>query len=407
MLEVAVAGAGIGGLTAALALAQIGVRVIVYEQSASLEPVGAGVQISPNAAMVLRRLGVLDRLRTSAVSPTEVLMRRGRDGAVLASVPLDDAEGRYGAPFLVVLRADLQAALLARIADTAAVTLQLGRGITGYQERRDRIALRFTEDHGASSEADVLVGADGIRSTIRRQMIGSGLDDARASGRSAFRSLVPREAAEPEALLPRSNLWLGRRAHLVHYPVAGGTMVNVVAVIDEGASVRGDGFWSQPADAATVESAFKGWSEAARRLVAAAPTWRKWPLFDRPPLPRWSEAAVTLLGDAAHPMLPFLAQGAAQSIEDAATLADSIGRMSSTDLRAALRSYQSQRLSRTARVQAQSRRQGHIYHLGPPASALRDLVIAGLGRDRLAASMDWLYDAPVAVRRFAEAGGAP
>ncbi len=407
MVDIAVAGAGIGGLAAALALAEIGARVSVYEQAATLEPVGAGVQISPNATLVLRRLGVLNLLRTSAVAPSEVLIRRARDGATLARLPLGpDAEARYGAPFLVVLRADLQAALLARVAATAAITLHIGCGVLSYDAQHDGVRLRFTDKGRAPHAVDALVGADGIRSTIRRQLAGPGHDDARASGRSAYRSLVPCEAAPPDARLPRSNLWLGRRAHLVHYPVSGGTMVNVVAIVDEDAAEPDDGFWSQPAEAASVEAAFAGWSKEARQLIATAPAWRKWPLFDRPPLHRWSEGAVTLLGDAAHPMLPFLAQGAAQAIEDAAVLADSI-RRTFNDLPAALASYQVERLSRTARVQAQSRRQGYIYHFGPPASALRDLVMAGLGRDRLAAGMDWLYAAPVAVRRFAETQGAP
>ena len=396
MPRIAVAGAGIGGLAAALALAELGCAVDVYERAGSLEAVGAGVQLSPNASLVLRRLGVLDALGPKAVGSAEVMMRRARDGAVLARIPLGPAaEARYGAPFLSALRADLQAALLARVARRSEIALHLGRGVEGYAVGGERVALRFNEGTAA---ADGLIGADGIRSAVRRQLAGD--ESTPASTRSAFRASVPREAADAEALLPRSNLWLGRRAHLVHYPVDGGRRVNVVAIVDEGASARNAELWSQPAEAAAVERRFVNWAAPARRLIAAAPEWRRWPLFDRPPLARWSEGAVTLLGDAAHPMLPFLAQGAAQSIEDAAVLADAVSRCGG-DLPAAFSAYEGLRRPRTSRVQAQSARQGTIYHLGPPACFARDIVLSTLGPARLAGRVDWLYDAPAEVRRFA------
>ncbi|WP_237477716.1 FAD-dependent monooxygenase [Lichenibacterium dinghuense] len=396
MPRIAVAGAGIGGLAAALALAEVGCAVDVYERAEALEAVGAGVQLSPNAAIVLRRLGVLDALGAAAVPSSEVRMRRARDGAVLARVPLGPAaEARYGAPFLSALRADLQAALLACAARRPAIALHLGRGIEGYDLRASGVALRFA---GGTANADALVGADGIRSAVRRQ--GTGGDAPRASGRSAYRASVPREAADADAREPRSNLWLGPSAHLVHYPVDGGARINVVAIVDEGIAADGADPWSQPAEAAAVERRFAGWAAPARRLIAAAPGWRRWPLFDRPPLPRWSAGPVTLLGDAAHPMLPFLAQGAAQSIEDAAVLADSVSR-SGGDFPAAFSTYEALRRPRTSRVQAQSARQGSIYHLGPPLSLARDFVLSTLGPARLAARVDWLYDAPAEVRRFA------
>lgn len=397
---IAVAGAGIGGLASALALADGGARVAVYERAGALEPVGAGVQLSPNAAIVLARLGVLDAVRASATEPEEVLIRRARDGAALARIPLGASRSRYGAPFLVAMRADLQAALLDRAERHPAISLAFGCGIAGYLRGERGVTLRFEDAARPSCEAAGLVAADGLRSAVRRQMAGSARDDARPSGRSAWRALVPREAAEAEALAPRSNLWLGPHAHLVHYPVADGAFVNLVAVIDDGVAGPDAGFWSMPGEAATVERWFSGWAAPARRLVAAAPGWRRWPLVDRPPLRRWSDGAVTLLGDAAHPMLPFLAQGAAQAIEDAAVLGSAVAQ-SPNDLAAAFRAYETARHRRTARVQADSRRQGRVYHLGPPASVLRDVVLSSLGPDRLAARYDWLYDAPVEVRRFA------
>ncbi len=402
MIRVAVAGAGIGGLSAALALAEAGCGVDVYERAPALAEAGAGVQLSPNASLVLARLGVLDRLRAGWIEPAEVLIRRAHDGAALARIPLGaGAALRHGAPFLLVLRSHLQAALAARAAQNPAVALHLGRDVAGYRRAAGGVTVRFADAGAAPAPADALVAADGIRSAVRRQVAGSGPDDARASGRSAWRSLVPRADAEPEALLPRSNLWLGRRAHLVHYPVDAGALVNVVAIIDEGAPADEGGFYAVPGEAAAVERRFAGWAGPARRLIAAAPGWRRWPLFDRPPLPRWSDGPVTLLGDAAHPMLPFLAQGAAQSIEDAAVLADAVA-SARGDLAAAFSIYEGLRRPRTSRVQAESRRQGTVYHLGPPASLLRDLVLSTLGPERLAARYDWLYDAPDAVRRFAQ-----
>jgi salicylate hydroxylase len=398
--DIAVAGAGIGGLAAALALAETGARVTVYERAEALEPVGAGVQLSPNAALVLRRLGVLDALRARATEPAEVLIRRGRDGAALARVPLADAETRYGAPFLVTLRADLQAALLARAVAHPAVTLVFGRGVSGYDRTAGGVLLRFGPEGPPPAAHGAAVAADGIRSAIRRQMSGPARDDAAAFGRTAWRALVPGTAAEADALVARSNLWLGPRAHLVHYPVGAGAVVNLVAIVDDGAAPDDPAAWSVPGDAPELERRFAGWALPARRLLAAAPAWRKWPLFDRPPLARWCDGPVALLGDAAHPMLPFLAQGAAQAIEDAAALADAVSR-SPGDLGAAMAAYAAARGPRTARVQAESRRQARVYHLAPPASLMRDFVLSRVGPDRLVARFDWLYDAPDDVRRFA------
>ena len=370
----------------------------IFERAPTLEPVGAGVQLSPNATLVLDRLGVLDALRPSAIEPSEVLMRRARDGAVLARVPLGPA-ARYGAPFLAVLRGDLQAVLLSRVAAHPGTALHLGRGVVGlcgatgapWRSTSPTEARLSPPTRGSSAR----MGSARPSAASRRAATTPASGPARP-----WRAVVPRDAVDADTLLPRSNLWLGRRTHLVHYPVAGGRSVNVVGIVDQAAAQPDGDLWSQPAEAAAVARHFADWAEPARRLIAAAPGWRRWPLFDRPPLPRWSEGAVTLLGDAAHPMLPFLAQGAAQSIEDAAVLADSVARCGG-DLPAAFLDYETMRRPRTSRVQAQSASQGGVYHLGPPASLARDVVLSILGPARLAARFDWLYDAPAEVRRFA------
>lgn len=189
-----------------------------------------------------------------------------------------------------------------------------------------------------------------------------------------------------------SSLWLGRRAHLVHYPLRGGSVVNVVAIVDEDfRAAQGVDFWSSPGDAAALEPRFAAWHASARALLAAASEWRKWPLFDRDPLPSWSAGRVALLGDAAHPMLPFLAQGAAQAIEDAAALGEALAQ--DRDIPRGLRAYQAARQARAARVQRESRRQGAIYHLGGPAAWARDSALRALGGANLLARYDWLYDA--------------
>lgn len=210
-------------------------------------------------------------------------------------------------------------------------------------------------------------------------------------GRTAWRALVEANRASPEMLREETSLWLGRKAHLVHYPLRGGRVVNVVAIVEE--DFRGSGAadaWSSQGDAAFLEARFSGWDDAARNLLGAASDWRKWPLFDCNPLPNWTAGRVALLGDAAHPMLPFLAQGAAQAIEDAGALGDALSH--ERDVQRALLAYQAARRTRAARVQQELRKQGEIYHLSGPAALARDLAMRALGGRRMLDRYDWLYD---------------
>ena len=361
----------------------------VFERTDSLLEAGAGVQLSPNACAVLERLGCLAAIEAVAVEPSEVLIRRGRDGATLARVPLGPAaRARYGHPSLVVLRADLQRLLAESVAHDPGVALVLGRGVVGFEAEGESVALLIERPTGEPAKFDGLVAADGIRSALRDPIAGHAT--LRPAGRTAWRSLVPRDEVDADARVPRSNLWLGPRTHLVHYPVDGGRQVNVVAILDRDDGTAKDDPWSAPGDPAILQQRFADWVAPARRLVAAAPSWRCWALHDLAPLVRWSSGAATLLGDAAHPMLPFLAQGAAQTLEDAVALGDAVA-ASPRDLSAAFRLYEAARRPRTARVQADSARQARIYHLGPPLSLARDLVLGSLGPERLAARYDWLY----------------
>lgn len=384
-----IAGAGIGGLSAALCLARDGFEVTLFERADTFEEVGAGLQISPNASAILRRLGVLERLRAAALAPHATRVRRASDGATLAVLPLDDAERRWGAPYLLAHRADLQRALLAAVAEVPGIALRTGATVTDFSTRCDAVTISVADS--ATASGDLLICADGVRSRLRDKLLGPG---KRAAGprRTAWRALVPPGAVAPEMLRAESSLWLGPGAHVVHYPLRGGTVVNVVAVLDAGPDVPLlEGTWSIPGDPAFLQHRFSAWAEPLRDLIAAAPDWRIWPLVERVPLARWTSGRVALLGDAAHPMLPFLAQGAAQAIEDAAALGQALA--SVPDVEPALAAYQAMRRGRADRVQRESRRQGAIYHLSGPAAMARDIAMHALGGRNLLSRYEWLYRA--------------
>jgi salicylate hydroxylase len=390
-----VAGAGIGGLCTALCLARVGWRVSLYEKAKVLDETGAGLQLSPNASAILRKLGVLERLAPFALAPEAIRIRRAQDGTTLARMPLDGAEARWGAPYLVVHRADLQRALLETVAHEGTIRLQTGAAVAGFASGKEGVAVAIAQGAVRHKVAgDCLIGADGLRSFVRQRLHA---DPLRFSGRTAWRAIV--EAARVPAAIRRkdTNLWLGRKAHLIHYPLRGGAIVNVVAIVDEDFRPGGEDFWSSPGEPGFLEARFSRWDKAARDLLRAAPEWRKWPLADRNPIARCVSGRIALTGDAAHPMLPFLAQGAAQAIEDAGVLGEVLA--PGQDIEAGLRAYQEMRLPRTTRVQKESRRQATIYHLGGPAAFLRDAALRALGPEKMLARYDWLYDAHQADSR--------
>jgi salicylate hydroxylase len=385
---IVIAGAGIGGLTAALALAAAGFRVALHDKAAQLEETGAGIQLSPNATRVLIGLGLREPLMRSVVAPEAVIIRTAR-GAALARLPLGPpAEARYGAPYWMIHRGDLQAALLAAALAHPSITLTLGAAVDDCAESADGVTVqllrgeRVEEVHGAA-----LVGADGLWSRVRA-LLGA-TDPARFAGRTAWRALVLADAVAPEFRAPAIHLWLGHGSHLVHYPVKAGAMINIVAIA---ADARPSAGWSTAAAPDEVLARFSSasWAQPARELLALPERWLKWPLYDRPPQPLRGRGAVTLLGDAAHPMLPFLAQGAAMAIEDAAALAAALA-ASPGDAVAALRRYEAARGARTARVQRAARRNDTVYHLSWPAAAARDFAMGRIGNERLLAHYDWIY----------------
>jgi salicylate hydroxylase len=387
--KIAVAGAGIGGLTAALALAHKGFAVALLDKADRLEETGAGIQLSPNATRVLCGLGLRERLAPAVVAP-EVLIIKTRRNRELARMRLGvAAEQRYGAPYWMIHRGDLQAALLDAIRAQGAITLALRTAVDDFAIHPRGVTLPALDD---SAEDFVgLVGADGLWSRLRSR-IGE-TTQPRSARRSAWRALVAADAVAPEFRTPTIHLWLGRGSHLVHYPVKGGRMINIVAIAAD-APPKHDASpgWSAAATAGDVMARFSGraWHPQARDLLAVPPQWLKYPLYDVAPLRHWGRGPVTLLGDAAHAMVPFLAQGAAMAIEDAAVLAGFVG-AAADDVAGAMRRYEQARRPRVAKVWRAARRNDAVYHLGWPASAVRDLVLRRLGHEGLLARHDWIY----------------
>jgi salicylate hydroxylase len=382
--RIAIVGGGIGGLAAAAFLHRAGLRAVVYEQTTELREIGAGLVIAPNAARLLRGLGVLDVLKRQAVQlETGWEFRRWADGTVLSAENLGvKCEQLYGEHTYTAHRADLHDAV--RQAVPAGV-VRLGKRCTGISVAGAHPVLRFSD--GEETEADVVIGADGVHSVIRGAITAPA--PATYSGLCAFRALVPAHDAPAFARRPAQTLWIGPGHHLVHYPVSGGRYVNLVAFAPAG-DYRTES-WTATATIGEFLAEFDGWDKRLIGLIEAAGTVGRWALLDRAPLTRWSQGTVTLLGDAAHPMFPFFAQGAAQAIEDAVVLARRLARApdDSDGLAAALRRYETLRLPRTTRLQEVSHGRAHINHLPDgPEQRSRDAAFAAT--DALTAN-GWIY----------------
>jgi salicylate hydroxylase len=379
--RIAIVGGGIGGLAAAAFLNRAGLASTVYEQATTLTEVGAGLVVAPNSVRLLRRLGVMDAFGDVGVRlQVGWEFRRWENGDVLSAEQLDPAcHELYGEDTYTAHRADLLETLRGAV---PAEYIRLGKRCEDVTMRGETTVLRFAD--GATENADVVIAADGIHSVVRHAFAAAA--DATPSGLCAFRALVPSDRAPDFARRRAQTLWIGPGHHLVHYPISAGRFVNLVAFAPAGENTVES--WSATATVQEFLAEFAGWDPRLVDLIRAGGEPGRWTLLDREPLPRWSFGPVTLLGDAAHPMFPFFAQGAAQAVEDAATLAECL-HDNLADPAAALRRYEAVRLPRTARLQEISHARAEINHLPDgPAQQARDSSFTD--HDPLLAS-GWIY----------------
>ena len=376
--RVAIVGAGIAGLVIATVLRRRGVRCELYEQSPVFDAVGAGIQLSPNGVRILHRLGVAPALAEHGVQARSIETRRWDDGGLLARVPLGTAcEELFGAPYYLIHRADLQRCLVNMLAPG---TVHLGRGVARVVERADHVELHFAD--GGHTTADLVIGADGVHSAVRRAVV---RDEPRFSGYSVYRGLIPAEVVPSFAADPRVIFWLGPRRHVTYYPITAGKTVHFSAVCatEDGRS----GSSTTGAETEELAAAFAGWNPEVRRVVTAAASVTRWGLFDRDLADRYVSGRIALVGDAAHPMLPYLSQGANQALEDAVVLTDCLDDAGRDPVRS-LRHYEALRRPRTAEVHRQSRVRAETFHFADGTRQQeRDFRLAGETLKDLA----WLY----------------
>jgi salicylate hydroxylase len=391
--SIVIAGAGIGGLTAALTVTRAGFRAVVLEQAPLLEEAGAGIQLSPNATRVLFDLGLADKLRPLAVAPQAIRIVRASSGRDIVRIPLGStAEVRYGAPYWVIHRADLQAGLLAEANAHPDIELRLGCQFEdATAHAKGLTVVQRSGNHRQQDIALALIGADGVWSTVRHQLFPHA--GAQFSGLIAWRGTLDATTLPREYTSARVQLWMGPNAHLVAYPISAARQINVVAIVPGTWNRPG---WSAPGEANEIKDAFPSrWPATARMLIGAVDEWRRWALFTLPDLGEWTEGAIALLGDAAHAMLPFAAQGAGMAIEDAAVLAKCLSESPGDNIAgipATLKRYGRLRRGRVLRVQRAARQQGRIYHLTGPLALARDLAIKAMGPERMLARQNWIYD---------------
>ncbi|WP_299729573.1 FAD-dependent monooxygenase [uncultured Tateyamaria sp.] len=387
-MKALIAGGGIGGLASAIALSLRGWEVAVCEQAPALSEIGAGLQISPNGWRVLAALGVAEALKETLFEPEAIEMRMGQGGGRVFRLPMRGyAQARWGAPYIHIHRADLVAALEQRLLDLQADAILTGQVVSGYDQSDTEARLIMGD--GSTQTGDIVIGADGLHSVIRAQLLGP--DHPRYTGNVAWRAVVPLDRLGDHAPPPSACVWVGHKRHAVTTRLRRGTLANFVGMVETPEPAPES--WRATGSRADAQAAFKDWAPEISTLIDHADALHRWALFDRAPLRRWHEGRVALLGDAAHPMLPSMAQGAVQALEDAWVLAEMLERHATPE--AGFAAYFSTRITRTSRVQKGSAANARLFHhanaLGRWAFYRPMGLAAGLAPNAFHARQDWVY----------------
>lgn len=380
---VLVAGGGIGGLAAALALVRRGFRVRVLEQAPEIGEIGAGIQLGPNAFAAFDALGVGEKARGRAVYTDCMVMHDAIDEYQVGKIPTGEAfRQRFGNPYAVIHRADVHLSLLEGAQETGRVDFLTSTRVERIDQ--DEYGVRVFDQNGRVHEGIALIGADGVKSVVRQQFVG---DPARVTGHVVYRAVVDKKDFPVDLRWNAASIWVGPNCHLVHYPLRGGEQYNVVVTFHS----REQEEWGvREGSQAEVQSYFEGICPKARQLIDLPKSWKRWATADREPIGRWSYGRVTLLGDAAHPTTQYMAQGACMAIEDGVTLGEAL-RVHDNDWTRALDLYQRSRIARTARIVLSSREMGRLYHAKGVERLVRNDLWKGRSPERFYDAMEWLY----------------
>jgi 2-polyprenyl-6-methoxyphenol hydroxylase-like FAD-dependent oxidoreductase len=384
--QVLIVGGGIGGLSAALALARQGIPSQVIEQAAEFKEIGAGIQLGPNVFRMFERLNLIEPVSALAVFPENLVMFDSMTGEEVTRIPLGDAfREKFHYPYALIHRADLHNVLLAQCRASNLIKLDAAQKIAAVEEVDGGGGVKAKTANGRDYRGAALIGADGLWSTIREILVGDG--KPKPAGHITYRAVLPTSEIPEQYRWRNMGLWAGEKVHFVLYPLRTGELYNLVAVFHSNRYEEG---WDSYGDPAELHERFAQTCAPVRALLAKIESWRMWVLCDRPPIKEWSKGRITLLGDAAHPMLQYLAQGAGMSIEDAVCLADQAV-AAAGDYAKAFRTYQQMRYLRTGRVQIMARVYGEFYHAGGVAKELRNIMLGSRTPDEAMAGMEWLY----------------